>query len=194
MRAAAPRPTTFAKKAITTCGGWRGFEPEQSGCARQVAQINCGIEAARVHIQRNQTHLESLRRRYGVAWPRAVRSVSRTTARRFGQIDVARSRSGLPVRLGSARARPGVAFCCRSCNHSPITWRLCQRATTRTLSFSLAPLVRSARARCRISSGMFLLPLDLLSRDRADTKARAKGATKRAKRARFRFTRYAIQR
>jgi integrase len=34
---------------------------------------------------------------------------------------------------------------------------------------------------------MFLLPLDLLSRDRADPKARAKGATKRAKRARFSF-------
>ncbi len=94
MRAAAPRPTAFAEKAITTCGGWGGFEPEQSGCARQVAQINCGIEAARVHIQRNQTHLESLRRRYRVAWPRAVRPVSRTTARRLGQIDVACSRSG----------------------------------------------------------------------------------------------------
>jgi hypothetical protein len=59
---------------------------------------------------------------------------------------------------------------------------------------SLTQRARSARPRCRISSGMFLLPLDLLSRDRADTKARAKGATNRAKRARFYFTRYAIQR
>jgi integrase len=50
------------------------------------------------------------------------------------------------------------------------------------------PRAASARLRCRISFGIFLLPLDLLSRDRADTKAPAKGATKPAKPARFRST------
>ena len=86
----------------------------------------------------NQTHPESVRRRYRMARPRAVRSVSRPTARRLGKTHVARSRSGLPARLRSQRARPADASCSRWCNRSPITWHHCQRATIRTLSFSLS--------------------------------------------------------
>ena len=122
-----------------------GIRTEQSGCARQVAQINCGIEAARVHIQRNQTHLESLRRRYGVAWPRAVRSVSRTTARRFGQIDVARSQIWITGEVGFSTRKTGRRILLPLVQPLADYLALCQRATTRTLSFSLAPLVRSAR-------------------------------------------------
>ena len=53
------------------------------------------------------------------------------------------------ARLRSARARPGGASCSRSCNRSPITWRHCLRAITRTLSFSLAQRPRSVRPPCR---------------------------------------------
>ena len=84
--------------------------------------------------------------------------------------------------------KTGRRIVLRWCNRSPITWPHCPRATTRTLSFSLAQQTRSARRRCRISSGIFSLPPVLLSRARVDTKALAKVATRRVKPARFHST------
>jgi integrase len=94
----------------------------------------------------------------------------------------------IPARLRSARARPADASYSRWCNRSPITWHHSQQATIRTPLFSLARPARSGQRRCRISSVTFSLPLRLLSRGRADTKALAKVAIRRAKRAKFRST------
>jgi len=93
--------------------------------------------------------------------PCVVRPISRTAPWRLGEIDLARSGSRHGRDCFQRAEGPAGALCSRWCSRSLITWRHSQRATTRTLSFSLLQPAQSAQHRCRINSEIFSFRLDL---------------------------------
>jgi hypothetical protein len=71
------------------------FVPDQGHLSSSAARLPDSYSAACVHARGIQAHPQSVRRRYRMAWPRIVWSVSRPAARRFSSPHVAGSRFGL---------------------------------------------------------------------------------------------------